>query len=75
MHDVPSWAVAAVSILIGSATTWASFKALVTWRLAAVERRVDKLEKHRERDVERELDQLASERSEKHRLLPEGEDE
>lgn len=50
MHEVPSWAVAALSSLIAGAAVWGSFRALVNHRLGQLELRVDKLEEGEEED-------------------------
>lgn len=50
VHDIPSWLVAALSALVGCAATWASFKALVKYR-------IDQLEKSRD-DLEDEVETL-----------------
>lgn len=50
MHDVPSWAVAALSAVITGAAVWGAFRALVNHRLDWLELRVAKLEQGEERD-------------------------
>lgn len=50
MHDVPSWAVAALSAVITGAAVWGAFRALVNHRLNWLELRLAKLEEREERD-------------------------
>lgn len=50
MHEVPSWAVAALSSLIAGAAVWGAFRALVNHRLDWLEVRVAKLEEGATRD-------------------------
>lgn len=50
MHEIPSWAVAALSSLIAGAAVWGAFRALVNHRLDWLEVRVAKLEEGEERD-------------------------